>query len=225
MALREGGLILLPKVNDTLFIQVASSDDAEAQAVYKSRVADEDADSLFIEIPIHEPSGKLKKLYLGDELSIHLINQEGVKHYFNSHVIGYRDDILRLVRIRKPEPGTMTRIQRRSFLRVPAELELAVSIRGQHRFIGLTDDVGGGGISFLCDGSKPVDSGVELECWLLIPFRNGVVEHAFFKGEVIRVEKLESGRKQAMLKFTTISEPDRQKIIRCCFEKQLEFRK
>ncbi|MCM3747378.1 flagellar brake domain-containing protein [Paenibacillus pasadenensis] len=225
MALREGGLILLPKVNDTLFIQVASSDDAEAQAVYKSRVADEDADSLFIEIPIHEPSGKLKKLYLGDELSIHLINQEGVKHYFNSHVIGYRDDILRLVRIRKPEPGSMTRIQRRSFLRVPAELELAVSIRGQHRFIGLTDDVGGGGISFLCDGSKPVDSGIELECWLLIPFRNGVVEHAFFKGEVIRVQKLESGRKQAMLKFTTISEPDRQKIIRCCFEKQLEFRK
>ncbi|WP_251560817.1 flagellar brake protein [Paenibacillus pasadenensis] len=216
---------MLPKVNDTLFIQVASSDDAEAQAVYKSRVADEDADSLFIEIPIHEPSGKLKKLYLGDELSIHLINQEGVKHYFNSHVIGYRDDILRLVRIRKPEPGSMTRIQRRSFLRVPAELELAVSIRGQHRFIGLTDDVGGGGISFLCDGSKPVDSGIELECWLLIPFRNGVVEHAFFKGEVIRVQKLESGRKQAMLKFTTISEPDRQKIIRCCFEKQLEFRK
>ncbi|WP_176444731.1 flagellar brake protein [Paenibacillus herberti] len=216
---------MLPRINDTLYIQVASSDDEEAQVVYKSRVADEDENSLFLEIPIHEPSGKLKKLYLGDELSIHLISKEGVKHYFNSHVIGHRDDIVRLVRIRKVDPGSMTRIQRRSFLRVPAELELAISLRGQQRFIGMTDDVGGGGISFLCEGSRPVEAGKELDCWLLVPFKNGVVEHAFFKGEVIRVKVLESGRKQAMIKFTTISEADRQKIIRCCFEKQLEYRK
>ncbi|QJC51843.1 glycosyl transferase [Paenibacillus albicereus] len=216
---------MLPKINDFLFIQVASSDEEEAQSVFKSRVADEDADSLYMEIPIHEPSGKLRKLYLGDELSIYIISPDGVKHYFNSYVTGYRDDVLRLIRIRKAEESSMTRIQRRSFLRVPAELELAVSVRGQHRFIGITDDVGGGGISFHCEASRLLENGMELECWLLVPFKNGVVEHAFFKSEIIRVKVLENGRKQAMVKFTTISEPDRQKIIRCCFERQLELRK
>jgi c-di-GMP-binding flagellar brake protein YcgR len=225
MALREGEPILLPRVNDTLYIQVASSDEDEAEMVFKSRIADEDALAIYIEIPIHESTRKLKKLYIGDELSAHVVSSEGIKHYFNSHVLGFREDVFRLVRIRKADPGSVTKTQRRSFLRVSADLELAVSIRGQIRFIGLTDDIGGGGISFLCDPAKPVVPGMELECWLLVPYRNGSLEHAFFKGEVVRVVLMESGKKQVMLKFTTISEPDRQRIIRFCFERQLEYRK
>lgn len=216
---------MLPRVNDTLYLQIAASDELEAQLVYKSRIADEDEQSLYIEVPLQEGNRRLKKLYIGDELSVHLINQEGVKHYFNSHVLGYREDVIRLVRIRKPDPGGVTKVQRRSFLRVSADLELAVCLQGQVRFIGITDDIGGGGISFLFDKSKPLEAGSSLECWLLVPYKNGSLEHAFFKGEVIRVVELESGKKQAMLKFTTISEPDRQRIIRFCFERQLEYRK
>ncbi|CDN42817.1 glycosyl transferase [Paenibacillus sp. D9] len=225
MALREGEPILLPRVNENLYIQVASSDEEEAQMVFKSRIADEDAEAIYIEVPLHEPSRKLKKLYIGDELSAHVISSEGIKHYFNSHVLGFREDVIRLVRIRKADPDSMTKIQRRSFLRVPADLELAVSIRGRIRFVAMTDDIGGGGISFLCDKAKPVEQGMELECWLLVPYKNGTLEHAFFKGEIVRVDMTETGKKQAMIKFTTISEPDRQRIIRFCFERQLEFRK
>jgi len=64
-----------------------------------------------------------------------------------------------------------------------------------------------------------------MECWVLLPYKNGTIEHAFFKPEVVRVKKLESGRYQVMAKFIEISDSERQKIIRYCFERQLEFRK
>ncbi|MBW7473472.1 flagellar brake domain-containing protein [Paenibacillus oenotherae] len=216
---------MLPKVKQLLFIQVASSDEEEAAIEYKSRVEDEDEGELLIDVPIIEGTGKYKRLFLGDELSLYFVSGEGVKHYFNSHVLGFKEEVVKLIRIRKPELSAITSVQRRSFLRVEAELEIAVKMSAHVRFIGMTDDVGGGGISFLCDGRWPVKAGQELDCWLLIPYRNGSLEHAQFKAEIVRVKATETGRNQIMAKFVTISDLERQKIIRFCFERQLDYRK
>jgi len=216
---------MLPKVNQLLYIQIASSDEEEAALEYKTRIADENETELFIEIPVQENTGKYKRLFLGDELSAYYLLEDGVKHYFNSHVLGFQEDVVRLIRIRKPEADSITKVQRRHFLRVSTELELAVQLSSRVRFIGLTDDVGGGGISFLCDGKWPMTQGTVLDCWLLVPYKNGSLEHAQFKAEVVRVKKLESGRNQVMVRFNSITDGERQKIIRYCFERQLEIRK
>ncbi|PZD93504.1 glycosyl transferase [Paenibacillus sambharensis] len=216
---------MLPKVNQVLILQVASSDEEEAKIEYKSRIADIQEGRLLIEVPMLEQTGRLKKLYLGDELSAYFLNEEGVKHYFSSHVLGFRQDVLRLVEIKMPEPDSITKIQRRSFLRVSAELEMAIRLNGDQRFIVHTDDVGGGGISFLAEGARDVKAGDSLECWLLLPYKNGSLEHANFKAEIVRVKLLESGRKQVMVKYISITDGERQKIIRYCFERQLEVRK
>ena len=181
-------------------------------------------DELLIDVPIIEGSGRLKRLFLGDELSAYYISEDGVKSFFNSHVTGFKEDVVKLVRIRKPDPGSVTKVQRRNFLRVAAELEIAISMSSHVRFIGLTDDVGGGGISFLVDARWPVKQETILDCWLLVPFRNGSIDHAQFKAEVIRVKPLET-KNQIMVKFTSISDGERQKIIRYCFERQLDIRK
>ncbi|MHA6483866.1 flagellar brake protein [Paenibacillus sp. strain BS8-2] len=216
---------MLPKINGMLYYQIASSDEAEAAQEYRSRIADEAEDALLIEYPLNEKTGRLKRLFLGDELSVYFVSSEGVKHYFDSHVIGFKEDgAVRLVKLLRPVPEKMTKVQRRSFLRVPAELELAVKIGSHERFVCKTDDLGGGGISFICDGKWNIKSENTLECWLLVPYKNGTVEHVTFTGEVIRVNLLETGRKQAMIKFLSISDSERQKIIRFCFEKQLEYR-
>ncbi|CAH1221367.1 putative protein YpfA [Paenibacillus plantiphilus] len=216
---------MLPKVKHFLFLQVASSDEEEAAMEYKSRVEDEHEDELLIDVPIIEGTGKYKRLFLGDELSIYFVSGDGVKHYFNSHVLGFKDDVVKLIRIRKPQLDAITSVQRRSFLRVAAELEIAIRMSSHVRFIGMTDDVGGGGISFLCDKRWPLKTSQELDCWLLIPYRNGTVEHAQFKAEIVRVKDMETGRNQVMAKFASISDSERQKIIRFCFERQLDYRK
>ncbi|SFI56280.1 c-di-GMP-binding flagellar brake protein YcgR, contains PilZNR and PilZ domains [Paenibacillus sp. UNC496MF] len=216
---------MLPTINQFLYLQIASSDEEEAALEYKSRIADSAADELLIDIPILEGTGRYKRLYLGDEISAYYMTQEGVKHYFNTHVLGFREDAVRLVRIRKPEPDSVTKIQRRHFLRVAAELEIAITLSGSVRFIGVTDDVGGGGISFMADAKWPMKTGTELDCWLLVPYRNGSVDHAQFKAEVVRVKPLENGKHQIMAKFAKIADGERQRIIRFCFERQLDFRK
>ncbi|WP_274651670.1 flagellar brake protein [Paenibacillus humicola] len=216
---------MLPKVNQFLYIQVASPDQAEAAVEYKSRVADEEDGHLLIDVPIMERNGKFKRLYLGDELSAFYMTQDGIKHYFNSHVTGFKDDVVRLIRIRKPDPASITKAQRRNFLRVGAELELAIRIPPHVRFVCMTDDVGGGGVSFLADPKWPVRQGIELDGWLLIPYRNGSLEHAQFKAEIVRIKGLENGKNQVMAKFTEVTDGERQKIIRFCFERQLDIRK
>lgn len=215
---------MLPKVNQMLYYQIASSDEEEAAIEYKSRIADEQEDGLLIEIPISEKTGRYKRLFLGDELSVFFVSEDGIKNYFDSHVLGFKEDGVKLIKIVKPELDRITKVQRRSFLRVPAELEIAVKMSNQVRFVCKTDDVGGGGISFVCDAKWPLAAEQILECWLLVPFRNGTIDHAFFKGEIVRVVQLESGRKQAMIKYASIIDPERQKVIRYCFEKQLEYR-
>ncbi|REE94252.1 c-di-GMP-binding flagellar brake protein YcgR [Paenibacillus taihuensis] len=216
---------MLPKINQFLFLHVASSDEEEAAVEYKSRIADIDGEELHIEVPILEKTGRLKRLFLGDEISAYFVTEEGVKNYFNSHVLGFKEDGVRLVRIRKPEPDSITKVQRRNFLRVAADLEIAIKMANQIRILGMTDDVGGGGISFLIDGKWPIKQGTELDCWLLVPYRNGSIDHSQFKAEVVRVKPLESGRNQVMAKFSQINDSERQRIIRYCFERQLDFRK
>ncbi|WP_312883387.1 flagellar brake protein [Paenibacillus germinis] len=216
---------LLPKVNQILHMQVNSIDDEESKIEYKSRIADVTDSVIAIEIPLNEKTGRLKKLYQGDELSTFYLGQGGVKHYFTTSVTGFRDDVIRLVELRKPEPEAITQVQRRSFLRVLAELEIAVKLSDQIQFIGVTEDVGGGGISFICEGHIPIGMNAIISCWVLAPYKNGNIEHIPFTGEVVRVKQLETGKQLAMIRFIDIADRERQKLIRFCFERQMDFRK
>jgi c-di-GMP-binding flagellar brake protein YcgR len=216
---------LLPKVNQILHMQVNSIDEEESKIEYKSRISDVSEEAIVMEVPLNERTGRLKKLYLGDELSAFFVSQGGVKNYFNTSVIGFQEDVIRLVLIKKPNPESITEVQRRSFLRVPAELEIAVKFSDQLQFVAMTDDVGGGGISFICDGYIPLSVNYTISCWVLVPYKAGTIEHVPLKGEIVRVKVLESGKQLAMVRFVEISDRDRQKLIRFCFERQMDFRK
>ncbi|OPA81418.1 glycosyl transferase [Paenibacillus selenitireducens] len=216
---------MLPKVSDLVYLQVASSDEYEANREYKSRIAEMDDNNLYIEIPLDEKTGRYKPLHFGDELSVYFVAEGGIKNYFNSYVCGFRDEVVRMVAIKMPAEESITKIQRRNYLRVAAELEMAVKLMDQVRFIALTEDVSGGGLSFRCDGKWHLKPGQEISCWLLLHYRNGSVEHSHFHAEAVRVKALENGKQQVMMKFSKISDTEQQKIIRYCFERQFEIRK
>ncbi|WP_379129136.1 flagellar brake protein [Paenibacillus sp. sgz500958] len=215
---------MYPKINDYLYIQIASSDASEAEIEYRSRIAELEDDSFLIEIPMQESNGRLKKLFVGDELSVYFMSEGGIKNYFYTHVLGFKEDVIKMVRVRKPAVDSIFKIQRRSFLRVSAELELAVKLGNESRILVRTDDVGGGGVAFIADPGVRLVTNDKLSCWLLIPYRNGSMEHVNFEGEVVRVKTLENKKNLIMLKFASISDSERQKIIRYCFERQFDFR-
>lgn len=215
---------MLPKINDLLFIRVDSAEEKESIKEYKSRISEMEDDSILIEIPMQESNGHLKKLFVGDELSIFFLTEGGTKNYFNTYVIGFKEDVIRMVRLQMPELHTISQIQRRTFLRVSAELEIAVKAEDMTRLVTRTIDVSGGGLSFICDSHYELAELSILSCWVLVNYKNGSLEHVSFKGEIVRVKTNESNRKIVMLKFTEISDMERQKLIRYCFERQFDFR-
>lgn len=218
--------LMQPKIGQTLFIQQESVIEAEAKEIYKSRIQDSDKNYFAIEIPIQQSSGRLKRFYTGEQLNVHFISNGGVKNYFNTQVLGMKEDVIKQLIIKKPNPDLITKIQRRSFLRVPAILEIAVQMTEELSFLALTDDISGGGLSFICDEKYPLEEKSEISCWLLIHFKNETIDHVPFKGQLVRVKPVKEHEKQlVMLSFTEIHDNDREKVIRFCFERQLELRK
>lgn len=213
------------KINQTLFMQVASLDEEESKKQYKTRIADVSAENIAVEVPMDEKTGRLKRLEVGDQISAHFVSGDGVKNFFETEVIGHHTDVVRLVVLRRPDADAVTRVQRRTFLRVPATLEIACRLGEHLQFLAMTEDVSGGGLSIVCDGHIPIKAADVLACWLLLHYRNGAIEHVPFKAEVIRTKPLETGRQLAMMRFSDIAAVEQQKIIRYCFERQFEIRK
>ncbi|CAM3777293.1 flagellar brake domain-containing protein [Cohnella lubricantis] len=217
---------MLPKINQTMFIQLPRESGTEQASLLRSRLADMDEASLYIEIPLEEKTGRYHRAQPGDEFRVTYYTTEGVKHEFKATVQNFlKEETVPLVELRKPKQEEITREQRRNFLRVEAQLEVAVRIGDKMRFLALTEDVGGGGISLRCERKWPIQPNLRVNCWLLIPFRSGSIAHAQFEGDVIRVAETEPNHYIVMIRFVNIAESDQQKVIRYCFERQLDFRK
>ncbi|MFC5467799.1 flagellar brake protein [Cohnella suwonensis] len=213
---------MLPKINQTMYIQAAANGEP---ITLRSRVADMDNGNIFIEVPLNEKTRGLYRAQQGEPFQLYFFTQDGVKHLFASEVTGFRREKVQLVSIRKPELDEITKDQRRSFLRVEANLEIAISIGDKLRFVAVTEDVGGGGVSFQCERKWPIVQNAVLGCWLLLNYKGGAIAHAKFEGEVVRVLPAEPDRHLVMMRFKDIADADQQKIIRYCFERQLDKRK
>ncbi|MFC5699860.1 flagellar brake protein [Cohnella faecalis] len=216
---------MLPKINQMLFLQALPDSEGIESVTFRSRVADQDERTIFIEIPLDEKSRRYHRCHVGEPFRVYFFTQEGVKHIFETEVTGVRKDTVSMVAIRKPALEDISRDQRRSFLRVEAALELAVRFDDKLRFVAITDDVGGGGLSFRCDRKWPIVNGAVLSCWLLVPYKGGTIAHAKFEGEIVRVLPVEPDKHLVMMRFSDIQDSDQQKIIRYCFERQLDNRK
>lgn len=217
---------MLPKINQMIQFQfvAALQQGEDLEFEYKTRIADERDGDFCVEMFIHERTGRFKRPSIGDALTAVYVNEEGVQHFFDTQVTGFINDTVPLIRIQKPDLALITKTQRRNYLRVAATLEIAILTPQGDRFNAMTDDVGGGGVSFICEGSIKLEEANTLECWLLLTYKNSSIEHAAFQALIVRLNTLATGRQHVMAKFESINDSDRQKIIRYCFERQLDFR-
>jgi len=206
-------------------LQLMPVHDAESAPTFRSRVADMDEHFIWLEIPLDEKSRRYHRPRTGEHFRMFYFTKDGVKHAFESPVTGVKKDVVNLFSVRKPSLDSITREQRRSFLRVEAQLELAIRIGDKVRFTAITDDVGGGGLSFRTDRKWPLAAGGALSCWLLLTYRNGNLGHAKFEGEIVRVMPVEPDKHLVMMRFLDIQDSEQQKIIRFCFERQLDNHK
>lgn len=223
-------MIVLPHVGQVIWLCPYTTSQEKSKLVYKSRVADIQDNIIIIELPINEdhPSG-ISAYVVGSKWQCWYMGGDGSRYDFQTEILGKRRENIPLLELKPPQKGQVTRTQRRHFVRVPTHIEIAVKtvdrIRNYH-FLTRTIDLSGGGLAFSCSDKYVLREKDVLKIWLALPSRSHKVVHAYAVGEIIRVKPPEQkGENQwVSIKFTQIHETDRAKIIRACFERQLELR-
>jgi c-di-GMP-binding flagellar brake protein YcgR len=217
------------KIGDTLFLQQRVSTEDEP-LTYKARLADLSEQYISIEMPLSEKTGKTGFFPEGCEIEVWYYTQDGSKYFFPSSVLGRRKERIPLTILTHPVTEDIKRTQRREFLRVPCYEEVAIhpSRTGQFApFLAKAIDLSGGGLAFVLSKKPGFPEGSEVKWWLSLPLKSGSILHPSGVGKIVRViEPDEIGMPYRFpLEFSDILETDRQKIIKYCFERQLEINK
>lgn len=215
--------MFFPKIGQVLYIY-AENNITGQKTEYKTRLADERGIELLLESPINTETGTTSYLEVDKNIRVEYIVKSGTRYFFESKIKKHVKTNMSFIIIEKPEIEQLKQIQRRNFFRIDIDVELAVQKSDLTRNVFRTEDIGGGGISFLARPRDSFVSGEVVDCWILLPHKNGSIEHANFKAEVVRVKEEERGYKIVMLSYTDIAEIERQRIIRFSFEKQIEFK-
>lgn len=222
--------MLLPRIGQTIRLVFTSSSDDTSVQTFKSRVVDLKDGVASIELPTSEETGRTGLFGAGDACEVWYVGEDGSRYEFHSAIIGRQSEHIPVLFLQLPPTGEIRRTQRRNYLRIEYALDIAVKlddpIRPYH-FLARTVDISGGGLSFSCDETYRIQSGDNLQIWIAMPSKNGQVQHAHAVMEVVRQKPAEKKGLHQWIsgKFIRISEQDRVKVVRACYDRQLELRK
>lgn len=218
-------LIVLPQVGQVIWLRSNVIDVQKSSRTYKSRIADVDGATVAMEVPTDERTGSPGYFLQGTNWLVWYFGSDGSRYEFATEVLGKRNDNIPLILIHLPEKKHITRTQRRNFVRVDVNVDIAIQLQDgirNYHFLTHTRDLSGGGLAITCSQDYRLRAGDRLTLWMALPMRSGTLEHVAVVGECTRVETQESYEQFVSIKFVEISESERAKIIRFCFERQLE---
>lgn len=96
---------------------------------YKSRITDIQDNVLAIELPIEEGTGWFKPFLAGTELLAVFTEREGIAYRFPTKVIKIAKENIPLLHVTIPEGNEFQKIQRRDYMRVPANLQVKIKLK------------------------------------------------------------------------------------------------
>ncbi|WP_232735765.1 flagellar brake protein [Alteribacter populi] len=214
----------LIKVGEILHLELNMEQDNISR--YRSKVADLNNESIFIHFPVGVHDSKphffpeetrFKGWFLGKDDAIYL---------FESNVTGKLGGQIPVIVLKKPEKENLIRIQRRQYVRVDTCLDVAVgSVNNDFSAFTTTSlDLSGGGLQIVLPHDHSLSENMEVTAWLPLSFQSNPVEYVKAESKVIRIRN-KNASIRASLKFITMEENERQKVIRFCYERQVQHRK
>ncbi|MGN7468915.1 flagellar brake protein [Brevibacillus sp. SAFN-007a] len=222
--------MVLPRVGQSIRLHfTGSSEEEQDLGVYKSRITDMTEELASIELPTSENTGRTGVFRPGTSCLVWYIGEDGSRYEFRSSIVKRESGHLPVLLLPLPKKEEIVRTQRRNYLRIDAALDIAVKHQDplrRYHFLAKTMDISGGGLSFSCDESYRLREKDVLQVWIALPRKNGNVQQAYAELEIVRQKApAEKGLHQWISgKFTKISEQDRVKVVRACYERQLELR-
>ncbi|EST11707.1 flagellar brake protein [Sporolactobacillus laevolacticus] len=213
------------KIGETLILE--QKDDQNQITRFRCKIAEVKESALLIDYPIDEKTGKTPIFINGMAfMATYIVDNQAFR--FQTTFVHRIAGQIPLMLMSFDGEENMVEIQRRNFVRVEANVDIAIHSLNEafHPFTTLTSDVGGGGILILLPDHAEVSEEDMVESWISLPMTTGSYQYIRIRGIVVRIfmDRLTSS-KRASIQFLPQTERERQPIIRFCFEKQLEARK
>ncbi|MFD1928126.1 flagellar brake protein [Sporosarcina siberiensis] len=194
----------------------------EEKEKFKSRVVDLAENHVMIDYPTHIQTGKTAFFVDGTQLVITFTDSTKVSYAYRAEVSGRMMKGIPMLKLSYPGDDRVLKIQRREFVRVDTAIDVAVVKDGnKSRFVAV--DISAGGIALNLPSEPPFKENDVLSLYIVLPFVNKDIKYLQIEATVVRVWE-RSGRNIASLKFGDVTNEDQQRIVRFCFERQLEMR-
>lgn len=211
MILKVGTVVNIKKEND------------EDNEKYKSKVVDIGDGLVMIDYPTHIETGKTTFLTNETALFVTFTDELKMSYGFETKVQGRLFKGIPMLQLAYEDEQNLIKVQRREFVRVDVNLDVAVEFDDQV-FRLVTADISAGGLAIHLPDLETLRVNSTVKLLIVLPFAAREIEYVRAEARVIRVWH-EDGRNIASLEFLDTSSSDRQRIVQFCFERQLQMKK
>ncbi|AZB43358.1 pilus assembly protein PilZ [Bacillus sp. FJAT-42376] len=195
--------------------------------VYKCKIVSLDEGTFSIDYPLNEKTGKTAFIMNGAMLSCLIVGADQNPYRFETAVMGRKKENIPVIILKKPDPRDLVKIQRRQYVRIDTDVNVAVHspFNAFEPFVTVTSDLSAGGASLILPKNAGLKEKEQLIVWMAMPLNDGTISYVTIDSESIRIIEDSSGVTKATIKFHDVSETDQQKIVRYCFDQQILHRK
>ncbi|GEL76141.1 flagellar brake protein [Tenuibacillus multivorans] len=215
------------KIGTRLTIETIKNGEVEER--FQCKIAEISKKYIYIDYPISERTGRTSLFLDGSEFMVSYVGHDGNVYKFSTEVIGRKKMKIPVLTIKMPNKDEFRKIQRREYVRVEVPLDVAIHPKqeDQSPLITRTIDISGGGIAVVGLGKeKEYQSGDIMDISIVLPFQSNDYSYFFSQAEVIRtIRGHDASSSKITYKFVNIDEKEREKMIKFCFEKQLDNRR
>ncbi|SHF57291.1 flagellar brake protein [Ornithinibacillus halophilus] len=193
---------------------------------YQSKIIERDNQYIYIDLPVHVQSRRTTFISIDTPIYASYVGKDHSIYRFKTFIKKKTTLTIPALAIELPQPEQIERIQRRQFVRIEIQVDVAVHSKLDkfRPFSTVTNDISGGGLSIILPDGEELTSGQSVNTWIVLSNQTGSYEYITIQCEVIRVLNNNNQPRTASLKFINIDSHTQQKIIQFCFEKQREAR-
>ncbi len=218
---------MLPNVGQN--VQIHKNDDLDN--IGESRVLDLRSEGIYLDLPLSKKDRRWLNLLADDFIAVSYVASDGAVFHFNAKVKGNLVfDNLPSVLIEMPPEDAITRIQRRSFVRIEIGIQVSIlrfqlgEVNQLQTVYGMTYDLSGGGLSFRPTRAMDFKIGDHVAVKFNLPSDSSKDLPISAEGTIVREKYDEYNRLNFGVNFERISPSGQQRIIQFVFKKQIELR-
>lgn len=208
-------------IGDTLVIKLSTSDN-----LYRCKIIDFIDDLIAIDHPINIQTNKSIMLPKGTNLIVNYVD-DGYIYEFPTTIEQRTTINIPSLLIKHPAKDEIRRIQRREFVRVQTDVDIAVHCpnRTFTPFTTVTSDISGGGALIIIPPTKvDLRPKQKVELYFVLRYDDELYKYIHTTAEIVLVRQI-NAVKTFSVKFLLPSEHIREQIINYCFHVQRKRQK